>query len=62
MIRISKEKVLLLHQLLAEATGGSVGVRDQGLLDSALEGPLPALAIKASAQPSKRRARGLSIR
>ena len=38
MIRISKEKLLLLHQLLAEATGGSVGVRDQGLLDSALEG------------------------
>ena len=38
MIKFSSEKVLLLHQLLAEATGGSVGVRDQGLLDSALEG------------------------
>ena len=38
MIKFSREKVLLLHQLLAEATGGSVGVRDQGLLDSALEG------------------------
>ncbi len=38
MIRFSREKVLLLHQMLAEATGGSVGVRDQGLLDSALEG------------------------
>ncbi len=37
MIRFSREKVLLLHQLLAEATGGSVGVRDQGLLESALE-------------------------
>ncbi len=37
MIRFSKEKVKLLHQLLAEATGGSVGVRDEGLLDSALE-------------------------
>ena len=37
MIRFSKEKVLLLHQLLAEATGGSIGVRDYGLLDSALE-------------------------
>ena len=37
MIKISKEKVKLLHQLLAEATGGSVGVRDEGLLDSALE-------------------------
>ncbi len=37
MIRFSKEKVLLLHKILAEATGGSVGVRDEGLLDSALD-------------------------
>ena len=37
MIRFSKEKVKLLHTLLAEATGGSVGVRDEELLDSALE-------------------------
>ena len=37
MIKFSKEKVKLLYQLLAEATGGSVGVRDEGLLDSALE-------------------------
>ena len=38
MIRFSREKVKLLHQLMAEATGGSVGVRDEGLLDSAIEG------------------------
>ena len=37
MIKLSSEKVKLLHQLMAEATGGSVGVRDEGLLDSALE-------------------------
>lgn len=37
MIKFSKEKVLLLHQILAEATGGSEGVRDEALLDSALE-------------------------
>ena len=37
MIRFSKEKVLLLHQIMAEATGGSIGVRDEGLLESALE-------------------------
>ena len=37
MIRFSREKVLLLHQLLAEETGGAVGLRDQALLDSALE-------------------------
>lgn len=37
MIKFSKEKVKLLHQLMAEATGGSIGLRDEGLLDSALE-------------------------
>lgn len=37
MIRFSKEKVLLLHRLTAESTGGSLGVRDEALLESALE-------------------------
>ena len=37
MIRFSKEKVLLLHRIMAQATGGSVGIRDEGLLESALE-------------------------
>lgn len=37
MIKFSNEKVLLLHRILIEATGGSDGVRDAGLLDSALE-------------------------
>lgn len=38
MIRFSKEKVLLLHQMIAEETGGSIGLRDENLLDSALGG------------------------
>lgn len=37
MIKFSKEKVLLLHQLMAQEIGGSIGVRDEGLLESALE-------------------------
>lgn len=37
MIRFSKEKVLLLHKILAEATGGMSGVRDEAMLDSVLE-------------------------
>ena len=37
MIKFGKDKVLLLHQLLIEETGGDDGVRDFGLLDSALE-------------------------
>ena len=37
MIKFSKEKVLLLHQLIAEETSGAVGLRDEALLESALE-------------------------
>ena len=37
MIRIPIDMVKLLHQLIAEETGGSVGVRDEGLLQSAME-------------------------
>ena len=37
MIKFSKEKVLLLHQIMAEATGGDAGVRDEALLESAIE-------------------------
>lgn len=36
MIRFSKEKVLLLHQIIIAQTGGEDGVRDMGLLESAL--------------------------
>ena len=38
MIRITMDKALHLHHMMAEATGGSVGVREEGLLSSALEG------------------------
>ena len=37
MIKISLEMAELLHQLIAQETGGEIGVRDEGLLDSALE-------------------------
>lgn len=39
MKKITKEQVLLLHQLLIKYTGGAGGVRDEGLLDSALATP-----------------------
>ena len=38
MIRLSEEKVKLLYQLMVEATGGTFGIRDENLLNSALEG------------------------
>ena len=37
MKRLSKEQILLLHTQLIEQTGGSNGVRDYNLLESALE-------------------------
>lgn len=39
MITLTKEQVLLLHKSIYERYGGSYGVRDEGLLDSALEAP-----------------------
>ena len=39
MMRLSKEQVLSLHRRLIEVTGGSDGVRDEGMLDSALSNP-----------------------
>ncbi len=40
MITLSKEQVLMLHERLIKATGGSTGIRDEGMLDSALSNPL----------------------
>ena len=39
MIILSKEQVILLHEQLIEATGGRAGIRDEGMLDSALSNP-----------------------
>ena len=36
MIRLTVEEVLLLHEKLLAATGGSPGLRDRGLLESAV--------------------------
>lgn len=61
MIKFSKEKVLLLHKLLAEETGGSIGIRDEALLESALENAFPVLVDRSSIQPRRKRAHGLDI-
>ena len=39
MIVLSKEQVISLHVQLIEETGGIDGLRDEGLLDSALNAP-----------------------
>ena len=37
MIKLSQDKVLILHEIITEETGGSPSVRDLSLLNSALE-------------------------
>ncbi len=39
MIILSKEQVLEFHASLIKATGGSSGIRDEGMLDLALNNP-----------------------
>lgn len=48
---ISKRQVLLLHQHLVDETGGSPGLRDEGLLESALNAPFQSFG-DTSAYPS----------
>ena len=39
MIRLSTSQILLIHDQLIAETGGSSGLRDEGMLDSALNAP-----------------------
>lgn len=39
MIRLSKHQILIIHDQLIAETGGSSGLRDEGMLDSALNAP-----------------------
>ena len=40
MIRLTREEIIILHEKLIERYGGSYGLRDEALLDSALNAPL----------------------
>lgn len=62
MIRFSRDKVKLLYKLMVEETGGSFGIRDEELLDSALEGIFQTFDGKELYQPKKRKEHGLAIR
>ena len=57
MIRLTEQQILVVHSRMIEITGGSDGVRDRNLLDSALNAPFqtfdgkelyPALLSKAA--------------
>ena len=39
MMKFTRENVLAIYKILTDTTGGTVGVRDEGLLLSALEAP-----------------------
>ena len=39
MIRLTKEQIILLHSQLIQETGGSDGIRDEKLLESAIKTP-----------------------
>ena len=44
MIRLTKKQVILLHKDIIEQSGGSPEIRDEGLLDSALNAPFQTFA------------------
>ncbi len=44
MIRLTKQQVILLHKDIIAASGGSSEIRDEGLLDSALNTPFQTFA------------------
>ena len=44
MIRLTKKQVILLHKDIIEQSGGSFEIRDEGLLDSALNAPFQTFA------------------
>lgn len=46
MIILSKEQVIKLHGSLIKATGGSEGIRDEGMLDMALNNPFQSFGGK----------------
>lgn len=61
MIKFSKDKVLLLHKLIAQETGGSIGLRDEGLLEAALESAFSGFGGKNSIPQRKKKAHGSAM-
>ena len=46
MIVLSTEQILKIHENLIDVTGGSVGIRDEGMLDLALNNPFQSFGGK----------------
>jgi death-on-curing protein len=61
MIRLTKKQVLMLHSQLIQETGGSDGVRDEKLLESALETLFLFLEGRTCIQAHRRRLPGYAM-
>ena len=46
MIRLTKQQVILLHRDVIAQSGGSPEIRDEGLLESALNAPFQTFGIE----------------
>jgi death-on-curing protein len=44
VITLSKKQIIMLHSQLISETGGTDGIRDEGLLDSAISAPFQSFA------------------
>ena len=58
MIKFSQEKVLLLHKLITEETGGAPNVRDIALLNSAPESAFATFDGQELILPSRKKGLG----
>ena len=61
MIKFSRDKVLLLHQIISQETGGDPNLRDINLLDSALESAFLTFDGKEYIRQKKKRRLALVI-
>ena len=61
MKTLSKEQVLRLHNALLETFGGTAGVRDDGLLESALNAPFATFVGSIYIHPCRQRRHSLDL-
>lgn len=61
MIVLSKTQILMMHKSLIEGTGGLDGIRDENLLDSAINAPFQNLTAKIYFQLYNKKLHGLGM-
>lgn len=61
MIHLTKQQVIALHEELIRETGGAGGLRDEGLLDSALTAPFQSFDGQSPYQSLQQKAARLGL-